>query len=611
MADSLLFDGDDRREFEPGRFAGTGAFSIATIVKRTGWTAAYAFVLRIDSVAPDALPLGIIDSGSGVFSTFDGSTERNWTPTVPIATADEWFLFGISKAAGTTTPRGHVYRYSTDTWEHGDYNGTIGNYPTPIGLVWAEASGESWVGNILIGGVWDSVLSDATFETLHVSKTAWTLAAPDEAKRFNTAGTIAPFIGTGTQVVSVGATLDTGDAPAGWIDDLYAISDNFDRSNETPVAAPWILQPGSTGNVDLVSNHLESNGTAGDKFVYYEGAVDQADQFSECVISEGSIDGGPAVRIGGNGSAVSGYFITFHALGKLVNGTFTHLGNLGTGFFLENGDRVRMQACDIGFGSSEIRVYVNDVEVPHGPWIDGDLDTGEVGAFLYESFGGTDYITEWKGGNLYNQIYTVAGNNDDAAGYYDHTAWPPSGGTFANDSVFDNIWIEANFSPGVDNYISDVICLRWDTTMSTERIIVQAEVAMYCEAKDNDDGASFNLAGGFYDYGGSPITSADWILNTDSGDIVIGPVSLTFLTVDADNWLEISEPEGVNKSGYTGIRLTMNGAITPTGFNYVEFADFEHATATPPRLLTYYYLEAQEEEDELTTSIMLVPPFIR
>jgi hypothetical protein len=219
-ADSLLFaGGGNERGFTPGSFVGTGAFSVAVVVKRTGWDGGtFAYTIRWNLPAgSDPLGIGMADIGAGQLCVYDGTNERFADPTIPL-NQDEWYLIGISKAAGTVTPRYHVYRYSTSEWEHGNFGGTIANFGAPTTIVWAQDSGQSWVGNMLIGAVWDSDLADATFETLELDKASWYTAAPDEAYRFDTAGTITPFVGTGSQNTSNGATLDTGDAPAGWSD---------------------------------------------------------------------------------------------------------------------------------------------------------------------------------------------------------------------------------------------------------------------------------------------------------------------------------------------------------------------------------------------------------
>lgn len=209
MADSLLFDGvDDSRTYSAGNIAGNGALSLAMIVKPSGVLVDWRWSVNWNA------------GGSSGFGALNALLwiSSGTQPTGPTIVTDEWWLLGFSKATGTVTPRYHTYRYSTTTWAHGTFSGTITNYPACTSIRFMDAPGELFAGNLLIAGVWDSELADGTFETLEAAQADWVTAAPDEAWRFDTTGAISPFVGTSTQTGSTGATLDTGDAPAGWAD---------------------------------------------------------------------------------------------------------------------------------------------------------------------------------------------------------------------------------------------------------------------------------------------------------------------------------------------------------------------------------------------------------
>jgi hypothetical protein len=216
MPDSLLLDGvDDYRAFSAGSLAGSGAISFAVIVKKAtdsswqnlnGWNALDAACF-------------ISDANNLVFG--DGTTFALSAFTVLVS--EGWVLLGATKTSGTTVPRFHKYVYNTSTWTHSDaFAGqTIPNLPALSAYrVGINPSGfQAFPGNILIDAAWDSVISDATFETMEFSKQAWADASPDEARRYDTIGEIIPFVGTSVEQTSIGGTLDTGDAPAGWNDD--------------------------------------------------------------------------------------------------------------------------------------------------------------------------------------------------------------------------------------------------------------------------------------------------------------------------------------------------------------------------------------------------------
>jgi len=139
--------------------------------------------------------------------------------------ANGWVLVAVTKAAGTVIPRYHKYNYGTQVWDHANAGASVGNLPALTSYI-VGLSGQGfqpWPGDVLIEGVWDSVLSDVTLETLPVRLLNWIAASPKEARRYDTAGTITPFVGTSSQTASVGGTLDAGDAPSGWDDSLAPI----------------------------------------------------------------------------------------------------------------------------------------------------------------------------------------------------------------------------------------------------------------------------------------------------------------------------------------------------------------------------------------------------
>ena len=84
---------------------------------------------------------------------------------------DEWVLIVGGKASGTATPRLHYYRFSTETWVHGDAVAAIGDGDSVAGGV--VVFGQNWGsgldyldGDIAAAAVFDFLLSDAGVEDL-------------------------------------------------------------------------------------------------------------------------------------------------------------------------------------------------------------------------------------------------------------------------------------------------------------------------------------------------------------------------------------------------------------------------------------------------------------
>lgn len=122
-------------------------------------------------------------------------------------------------------------------------------------------------------------------------------------------------------------------------------SDNFNRANETPLAAPWATSYG--GGMQLVSNVAQST-TSTDRGSYYTGTWG-ADHSSEAVIGNlvnSTNYAGVLVRADGSGNAfqlgtdgASGAAHTF--FGRWDAGSFTELAGIVTTF--ANGDVIKLE----------------------------------------------------------------------------------------------------------------------------------------------------------------------------------------------------------------------------------------------------------------------------
>lgn len=221
MADSLLFNGtSDYVIMSPGTIVGSGsAFSAVLIVKIAsdvaayrnflGWNATDSGLPALDTVSGG--PLVAYTGGNGVRSAFNCSASEGW------------MLVGYTQTDPNGAPgnRFHKYVYG-GSWFHsdGDTN-TLDLLPACTRVVFGvngDLTNSPFAGNILIGGWWDSALSDGQIEALSASKAAWVAAAPKEAWRFDRTSTISSLIGSSAETSRVGTTLDAGDAPAGWVD---------------------------------------------------------------------------------------------------------------------------------------------------------------------------------------------------------------------------------------------------------------------------------------------------------------------------------------------------------------------------------------------------------
>jgi hypothetical protein len=273
MPDSVTFDGTvDFYRYTMGSLAGTGAISAVAIILPTDF-ANYNWVITRNFGAAGGMPLGYNTAGQLKYytGTTDGDDEVSG-PTIP--SGFEWYLIGVTKAAGTVTPDFHMYRYSTDTWTHQAATGPVANYSAWSNCSFAESSGEFFQGNGLIFGVWDVELTQGDVEALVTGLGAWKTAAPDLGVRFDAISAPDIFSGTSTLATSNTGTLDTGEAPAGWSDADFARPDS-DVSDGS-----WLNEAGS--NTNLYDSLNEAIATETD---YIESSLDPSSDTAEVGLS--------------------------------------------------------------------------------------------------------------------------------------------------------------------------------------------------------------------------------------------------------------------------------------------------------------------------------------
>lgn len=133
-----------------------------------------------------------------------------------------WYLFGISKAAGTSTVRTHVYDYTATTWTHTNWltladatNGPV----TSVRLAWLLNSTDTLNGKIAAAAAYNTVLSDLTVQGLNSNFNAWMAATPVWAIKLNqtsVATAVTDQTGNGGNQSGISGTSVSADEPAGW-----------------------------------------------------------------------------------------------------------------------------------------------------------------------------------------------------------------------------------------------------------------------------------------------------------------------------------------------------------------------------------------------------------
>lgn len=107
----------------------------------------------------------------------------NKDTTVGITASDNWVLAAVTRASGTSVPRGHKYVYDTNTWTHTDAGAASGGDSTDLtgGRVqlgrWQTT--DFFNGDIQLVGALKRALTDSELESLPFTLLAAAAAAPD------------------------------------------------------------------------------------------------------------------------------------------------------------------------------------------------------------------------------------------------------------------------------------------------------------------------------------------------------------------------------------------------------------------------------------------------
>lgn len=187
--------------------------------------------------------------------------------------------------------------------------------------------------------------------------------------------------------------------------------------------------------------------------------------------------------------------------------------------------------------------------------------------------------------------FAITANGNDGAGRRIAASWANvTIGTYSDDPFGTSITSVSKSFVG-DYYVLNAF-LRFDTSsIDDAATITGANLKLYVDGKDAPDGASADYAADFYDFGGSPSTSADWEL-TSAGDAV-ATITAGGLTAGVVNTIPLTGLTGISKTGFTGIRIApKSSAVAPTGDNFIDFAALEHTTGQEPRLEVTYTLAA-------------------
>jgi len=213
------FSGDSEfLTFSSGAVSGTGAVSMVALVNRLTGT---GFRTIVDLSQGASQRLGLQFNGTNLVYVAGGAF-----PSVDIGWGDSdgWVIVGATRAAGTATPRAHLWRASNDTWTHTNWGSTVGDADPggdTVRIGEMADFGEFFPGRMALVGWWDRALSDAELEGMTGSLAAWLATAPAALWRLDQDDVATPVLditgGGADQIARAGTTVVVGDDPPGFV----------------------------------------------------------------------------------------------------------------------------------------------------------------------------------------------------------------------------------------------------------------------------------------------------------------------------------------------------------------------------------------------------------
>lgn len=197
----------------------TGAFTVAILFRSQETVETSQSDLLINNfTSGGALAVGMSrDFNTGIMYLTVGGTSRSGTTQTP---GNEWIIFAASKAAGTATPRGHIFRVGQG-WVHENLSGTLGNPNSQSGGFIQFAAFAAIIfskTDIAVAGEWNVELSDNDVESLiaGTGTQAWADLSPTGLWDFNQASIETPvedLTGNGADQTIVVGTEVNNDGP--------------------------------------------------------------------------------------------------------------------------------------------------------------------------------------------------------------------------------------------------------------------------------------------------------------------------------------------------------------------------------------------------------------
>lgn len=168
-------------------------------------------------------------------------------------------------------------------------------------------------------------------------------------------------------------------------------------------------------------------------------------------------------------------------------------------------------------------------------------------------------------------------------------AWPPDPSGSGSVTAYPGSTTSTTFSVRSQPNNYGVGMVRIDTSAIPDSAIISgANLVMVCYQQANTNVR--NLTGAWYSSAFWPIDSSDWVYWGYAGGAGYNTAftyPLSSIAAGATATIPLTSPGNINKAGYTGLRLFIDGGA-PTGENYARFYGYADTSHTEPRLVVTY-----------------------
>lgn len=263
------FSGTDKIETAIGSLVGINMapLTLVAIVRRNANGAWHAPISIETSANSSRVSMEFSDTNT--IQLIFGSSNKD--TTVPISSADGWVLAAVSKAGGSSVPRGHKYVYSTKTWTHTDAAAASGGDSTD--LTGGKVKFGQWQNTDVLNGdmavaiAYKRVLTDAEVEMLPHSLPAILWTAPSGLWLFDQAATTTNIIdltGNGANQTTLTGTSVASSSQAFRRGSGIWVNDEFTSAGPITVAVNQTTETDTSQAINRIKSKLLGQNTETD-----------------------------------------------------------------------------------------------------------------------------------------------------------------------------------------------------------------------------------------------------------------------------------------------------------------------------------------------------------